>query len=876
LEYIGIDFKEYISMGTDDIKEDERQQHILQESAFDVEDAREKAEEITDSHEKLKQSQDFLIAVLNSTTHGICLDKNHTIIWCNNAFTDILGWTQEDLIGKKTSTIFDNNKEQTDIDCIIYDEARADRMLTFEYDFLHKDGRRISCMVDGRPLNEHDLSKGYVFSITDFTELKNAETALKNAYKELEERTYELLKLNMELNREINDHKQTENKLNQYRNHLEDIVTKRTAELKQANRQLQQEISERRLQEESLNKFKELESSILGTIPHAVIGLKERIIIFANDSVEEVFGWKPEELIGKKTRTLYRTDADYEQIGIVYQILEKQKVHSMEVNCRRKDGRDIICKLSVSRIGASLAEKQIVVMYEDITDKKRIEYSLRESEEEYRNIFENTIEGILQASSDGHILNANPALVRLYKADSLYELINEVKDFGKLFVDSAHCDEFKRLLTEHGIIKNFEARLYCKDKDIRWVSINARTITNESGKIVFYEGTLQDITERKKLETQLLQSQKMEAIGTLAGGVAHDINNILMGIQGYASLALFNRNESHPNYEKLKSIEALVKSGADLTRQLLGFARGGRYEVKPSNINEIVAKTSTMFGRTKKEITIQTKYEKNAYTVDADRGQIEQALLNLYVNAWQAMPGGGELYIETQNHFLDEDNAKAFYVKPGEYLKISVTDTGVGMDDKTKERIFEPFFTTKEMGRGTGLGLASVYGIVKNHGGFINVYSEKGHGSTFSIYLPASEKAVEKEKQFISDTIKGTETILLVDDEEAIIDVNKNFLELLGYSVIVARSGKEAIEAYKNKVDTIDLVILDMIMPDIGGAETFEFLKLVNPDVKAILSTGYSIDGQATSIIDRGCKAFIQKPFDIQTLSQKIREVLDR
>jgi len=292
-------------------------------------------------------------------------------------------------------------------------------------------------------------------------------------------------------------------------------------------------------------------------------------------------------------------------------------------------------------------------------------------------------------------------------------------------------------------------------------------------------------------------------------------------------------------------------------------------------MNEIVAKTSAMFGRTKKEITIHTQYEEQPYTVDIDRGQIEQALLNLYVNAWQAMPGGGNLYIETQNHFLDEHNAKAFYINPGEYLKISVTDTGVGMDSKTKERIFEPFFTTKEMGRGTGLGLASVYGIVKNHGGFINVYSEKGHGSTFSIFLPASERIVQKEKSLISDTVKGTETILLVDDEETIIDVNKDFLELLGYSVMVARSGREAIEIYKAKAETIDLVILDMIMPDIGGAETFEFLKMVNPDIKAILSTGYSIDGQAAGIMNSGCKAFIQKPFNIQILSRKIRDVLD-
>jgi PAS domain S-box-containing protein len=863
-------------MATDNIKKGEQQRRMLQEYIFNLEDAQEKAEELAVAHEKLKRSQDFLTAVIGSTTHGICLVKNHTFIWCNNAFADILGWNQEDIIGRETGIVFYDDKQHKDIDRIIYDNSRKDRRVAFEYDFLHKDGHPVSCMVKGRPQDEHDLSKGYVFSVTDFTELKKAEKALKNAYKELEGRTGDLLKANVELSREIKEHKKTEDKLNKYRDHLEELVIKRTTELELTNEKLQQEILERRQQEEALNKLEEMESSILSAIPHAVIGLKERITIFANDSVEDVFGWKPEELIGSSTRVLYRTDVDYERLGsMLYKVLERKKVHNLEVPCRHKDGRDIICRLNVSRIGTNLTDKQIVVMYEDITDRKRIENALRESEEKYRNIFENTLEGILQASPDGRILSANPALVRLYKAASFYELVNEVKDFGKLFVDSMRCEEFKRLLVEQGTVKDFEAQLYCKDKDVCWVSINARSVTDESGKIVLYEGTLQDISEHKRLESQLFQSQKMEAIGTLAGGVAHDINNILMGIQGYTSLALFNLSGSHPNYEKLKSIEELVKSGADLTKQLLGFARGGRYEVKPSNMNEVVAKTSAMFGRTKKEITIHTQYEEQPYTVDIDRGQIEQALLNLYVNAWQAMPGGGNLYIETQNHFLDEHNAKAFYVNPGEYLKICVTDTGVGMDSKTKERIFEPFFTTKEMGRGTGLGLASVYGIVKNHGGFINVYSEKGHGSTFSIFLPASERTVQKEKPLISDTVKGTETILLIDDEETIIEVNKDFLELLGYSVMVARSGREAIEIYKAKAETIDLVILDMIMPDIGGAETFEFLKMVNPDIKAILSTGYSIDGQATGIMNRGCKAFIQKPFSIQTLSHKIRDVLD-
>jgi signal transduction histidine kinase/ActR/RegA family two-component response regulator len=395
-------------------------------------------------------------------------------------------------------------------------------------------------------------------------------------------------------------------------------------------------------------------------------------------------------------------------------------------------------------------------------------------------------------------------------------------------------------------------------------------------------GTVKDVTElrlaekeRQRLEAQLQHAQKMEAVGTMAGGIAHDFNNLLMGIQGLTSLLMFDIDPAHPHVEHLKEIEDCVKSAADLTKQILGFARGGKYEVKPTDLNELIESNSQMFGRTQKEILIYKEYQKFVWTVEVDQGQIGQVLMNIFVNAWQAMPNGGALSIATANITLDANYVKPFQLAPGRYVKLSVTDTGLGMDENIQKRIFEPFFTTKEMGRGTGLGLATVYGIIKNHGGFIEVNSRKGEGTTFNIYLPATEVEVVEEKRADEKLVRGSETVLFVDDEDLIIDVGEQILKRMGYTVFVARSGKEALEIFSKKKDDIDMVILDMIMPDMSGGEAYDRLCEIHPDIKVLLSSGYSLRGQARNILARGCKGFIQKPFNMRELSHKLREVLE-
>jgi len=529
-------------------------------------------------------------------------------------------------------------------------------------------------------------------------------------------------------------------------------------------------------------------------------------------------------------------------------------------------------------------EREIKASIEVALYKKGMERRLYESEKRYRLLVSNIPSIVFTGYKDWSV----------DFIDSKIETLTgyAMEDFNSRrlkWIDIVVKDDIERikeifteaLKTDKTYMREY--RIKSRKGEIIWIQQRGQIICDDQGEVLCVSGVLFDISDRmraqeekKKLEARLQQVQRMEAIGTLAGGVAHEFNNLLMSIQGNASLMLLDTDTSHPHRERLDNIERSVKGGADLTRQILGFALGGKYEVRLTDLNELISRTSSLFERTKKEIKIYREYQKDIWMVEVDQGQIEQVLLNLSFNAGQAMPGGGSLYLETQNLALDENYVKPFNTEPGNYVKISITDTGVGMDEATKQRVFEPFFTTKEMGRGSGLGLASVYGIVKNHGGMINVYSEEGMGTTFNIYLRASRKELTEEKGVAEEPLKGSETILLVDDEDTIIDVGQQMLKALGYTVLVARNGKEAIEVYEKKKDKIDMVILDMVMPDMGGGKTYDKMKGIYPGIKALLSSGYSINGEATEILERGCSGFIQKPFNMRQLSQKIREILDK
>jgi two-component system cell cycle sensor histidine kinase/response regulator CckA len=644
------------------------------------------------------------------------------------------------------------------------------------------------------------------------------------------------------------------------------------------------DITERKQAENALRESEDNLKSIFLAAPIGIGIVSNRIIKRVNDRLCKMLGYSREELIDQSARIFYATDEDFEFVGREkYAQISQWGTGTVETRWIRKDGVMMNVLLSSTPLDMSDLAAGVTFTALDVTERKQIEGALKQSEERYRGLFEHAIEGIYQSTPEGRFINVNPAMANMCGYESPEEMIAAITDIPTQYYAAPRDREtYKSLLDANGRIDNIEYRIRRKDGNVIWVSGSARVVRNDLGDILYYEGRTQDITERKRaeeergrLEAQLHQAQKLESIGTLAGGIAHDFNNLLMGIQGYASLSLMNLDPSHPNYERLKRIEEQVQSGADLTKQLLGFASGGRYAVKPTDMNDIIEKTSSMFGRTKKEISIHRKYGKDLRPVEVDQGQMDQVFMNLYVNAWQAMPGGGDIYLETENVLLDDEQAFPYTVKPGKYVKITVTDTGIGMDEKTRERIFDPFFTTKEMGRGTGLGLATVYGIIKGHKGMIHVDSEPGHGTTFTIYLPASEKAIDKEKIAATEILTGTETVLLVDDEQMVLEVTRELLESLGYKVYAAASGQEAIAVYMEKRNDIDLVILDMIMPGISGGETFDRLREINSNAKVLLSSGYSINGEAQTIMDRGCNGFLQKPFHLEKLARKAREILD-
>ncbi len=501
-----------------------------------------------------------------------------------------------------------------------------------------------------------------------------------------------------------------------------------------------------------------------------------------------------------------------------------------------------------------------------------------ESEARYRSLFEKSLDGIvLVDASIGLITDANPAF-QLMVGYSLSEL--RQRRMWEVQPEEAQDRTRQRLqLLQAGNNPSVGAsQLVARDGRIIDVEYSIWRIEVDGR--IFGVSSIRDVTDKRQLEEQLRQAQKMEAIGTLAGGIAHDFNNILGAILGYASFIKKGLPEGDSLRSDAETVERSALRGAELTRQLLAFARGGRYELKPLSVNASVKEVVQLLSRTvNKAIAIHPALEAQLPPIEGDGGQIQQLLLNLCLNACEAMPGGGFLTVETRTICMDGERAfRELGKSAGTYVLLSVTDTGRGMDSETQERIFEPFYSTKKDQPGrkhSGLGLAVVFGIVKGHDGVIRVESEVGRGTTFRIWLPARTGAVVETPPAEAAAERGSETVLVVDDEAWLRDILERVLSSAGYKVLLASTGNEALELFRSHKQ-IDLVILDMVMPGLNGSKTFELLKREDPDVCVLISSGYSEQGEAQELLASGARGFIQKPFMFQDILARVRTVLDK
>ncbi|MBU2548478.1 MAG: response regulator [Proteobacteria bacterium] len=613
-----------------------------------------------------------------------------------------------------------------------------------------------------------------------------------------------------------------------------------------------------------------------------------------NESLAAMNGRPAAEHIGRTIAEVFddpNVARDHEEF--LRQLIRSKTVATLESSGQCQDGRqvDYIAQYFplLDREGAVEAIGGIVL---DITQRRRAEEALKESENRLRAVVESLNEGVIFQDAAGEILTWNHSAETIFgiRAGEALGLTSVDYDWRLVNEDGTDCpgEMHPSMITlRTGRALQGEIRgIRHPDGSYTWLSVNTRPVF-KPGQDEPYAVTISfsDITAWKKaeqvrdeLEVQLRQAQKMEAVGTLAGGVAHDFNNLLQAINGYTQLLLLNKKAGDPGHLELREILKAGQRASDLVRQLLAFSRKAGIDRRPLDLNDLVRQVEKLFKRTiPKMIQVDLQLADDLRTVEADPVQIEQVLLNLGSNAADAMPDGGRLVIETGNVVLDEDYCRCHLgASPGDYVCLKVTDSGMGMDKEMLDHIFEPFFTTKEVGKGTGMGLASVYGIVKTHGGYIMCYSEPGQGAVFRVYLPAVDQMVDDDSESEEPRLPGgTERILLVDDEEPIRKFAVQVLERFGYTLLTASSGEDALQVYRAIKDSIDLVILDLGMPGMGGHKCLAELLRQDPSARVLIASGYSMEGHAKKALESGAAGYIGKPYQVMDLLTQVRAVLD-
>ncbi|MFZ2446743.1 MAG: PAS domain S-box protein [Syntrophobacteraceae bacterium] len=740
---------------------DEQHRRGLQEYIFDLEMVKEKAEELTLAHERLTRSQDLLLTILSCTVHGLCLIKEDEFVWGNEAMAEIFGWSCDELAGRSIEVLCPDADAYRGMRRTFDAVLEAGGLISHEFEFVHKDGRRVPCFVTGRALDQKIPSRGYVLSIIDFTERRRAQEALKRAYGELEGRSAELVRINRALSREVEERKRAEEKLNSYSGRLEEQVRVRTAELVEVNEALRREVDERRHAEELLKS---------------------------------------------------------------------------EIKMRRE-----------------------------------VEEALRASENEYRTIFENTGTSIIIVEEDMTISLVNAEF------ENLSGFLRNDIEWRKNWIEFIAAEEMPVLREYHRLRRidpgaaprQYESRFLNKDREVRYIGLTVAMIPGSKRSIA----SILDITVHKAMEAEALKAQKLESVGILAGGIAHDFNNILTSIVGNISLAKLSAPPGGKILSRLEETERASLRARDLTQQLLTFSVGGKPVKKCLSIAELIRESAT-FSLRGSNVRLDFVLPEDLWPVEADEGQIGQVVNNLSINADQAMPVGGIVRITAEN--VVAGPTSALPLPHGRYVKITLADQGIGIAEEHLAKIFDPYFSTKQ--KGSGLGLATVYSIIKSHGGHISVDSELKAGTSFTFYLPASEKEVPVAVVEGNGRLSGTGRILIMDDEAFIHEVLGDMLEFMGYETAIAHDGAEAIEVYteaKLSGCSFDVVIMDLTIPGgMGGKEALNRLRVIDPDIRAIVSSGYSNDPVMADFEKYGFSGVVSKPYRLEELAEVLHRVM--
>jgi PAS domain S-box-containing protein len=672
--------------------------------------------------------------------------------------------------------------------------------------------------------------------------------------------------------RELEQRERTKREARKLNDDLEKKVAERTEELARAIRHLETEATERRRKEEELLRL----AAIVECSEDAIIAADlDGKITDWNAGAERMYGYSRAEAAGMPVSIIAPPERRHEPLEILARIRKGAGVMNRETVRMKQDGKPVHVLLTVSPIRNKAGRLTgSAAIARDITERIQMEAALRRSEANFRSVIENSPYGALRTQPDGRILLANPAAVRMLGYGSESDLLGL----------NMATDIFRNPADHERVVEQSRNTEYLKDIEVEWkhrtgspitVRFSSHIVKNQAAEIDHFDLMVQDITKQRNLEDQLRQAQKMEAIGRLAGGVAHDFNNLLGVIIGYSELALDRIETASPVRGQVEQIRRAGERASALTRQLLAFSRQQVLDTKTLNVNAIISDMAQMLLRLiGEDVEMQTKLDPELYPIRGDQGQIEQVIMNLVVNARDAMPQGGKLMIETRNLTVEEDESqRRTPMVPGDYILLTISDTGLGMDAETQAHIFEPFFTTKARGKGTGLGLATVYGVVKQSGGYIWVYSEPGLGATFKIYLPRVLDELQTSRPAdIEDSQQQSATVLVVEDEVSLRTFTCTLLQENGYRVLEAGDGEEALALADQYKEPIHLLLTDMIMPGMNGPAVAEKLALLHPEAKVLFMSGY------TGFVSRGLidphALLVSKPFTREELLRKIRQVL--